>query len=121
MDPEMFSKGIFVCKGIVGSDDSSNCREHSITVCQEAKELIETGKVQLVEGMLNEAYTLFTEAFTILHQVTGPMHREVANCCRYLAVVLYHAGDMVAAIMQQHKELIINERCLGLDHPGISH
>ncbi|KAM0026183.1 hypothetical protein Hdeb2414_s0020g00555181 [Helianthus debilis subsp. tardiflorus] len=45
------------------------------------------------------------------------MHREVANCCRYLAMVLYHAGDMAEAIMQQHKELIINERCLGLDQP----
>ncbi|KAK1413342.1 hypothetical protein QVD17_35114 [Tagetes erecta] len=95
--------------------------KHSIPVCQEAKELVETGKAQLAEGMLNEAYTLFTEAFTILQQVTGPMHREVANCCRYLAMVLYHAGDMAAAIMQQHKELIINERCLGLDHPDTAH
>uniref|UniRef100_A0A2N9JBE0 Uncharacterized protein n=1 Tax=Fagus sylvatica TaxID=28930 RepID=A0A2N9JBE0_FAGSY len=60
--------------------------------------------------MLSEAYTLFSEAFSILQQVTGPMHREVANCCRYLAMVLYHAGDMAGAIMQQHKELIINER-----------
>jgi protein TIF31 len=49
------------------------------------------------------------------------MHREVANCCRYLAMVLYHAGDMAGAIMQQHKELIINERCLGLDHPDTAH
>ncbi|XP_076893132.1 clustered mitochondria protein-like [Bidens hawaiensis] len=95
--------------------------KHSIPVCQEAKQLVETGKVQLAEGMLNEAYNLFTEAFTILQQVTGPMHREVANCCRYLAMVLYHAGDMASAIMQQHKELIINERCLGLDHPDTAH
>jgi protein TIF31 len=49
------------------------------------------------------------------------MHREVANCCRYLAMVLYHAGDMAGAIMQQHKELIINERCLGPDHPDTAH
>ncbi|XP_059649085.1 clustered mitochondria protein isoform X2 [Cornus florida] len=95
--------------------------KHSIPVCSEAKDLVETGKVQLAEGMLSEAYTLFFEAFTILQQVTGPMHREVANCCRYLAMVLYHAGDMAGAIMQQHKELIINERCLGLDHPDTAH
>ncbi|KAM7263463.1 hypothetical protein ACFE04_001146 [Oxalis oulophora] len=73
------------------------------------------------KGMLSEAYTLFSEAFAILQQVTGPLHREVANCCRYLAMVLYHAGDMPGAIMQQHKELIINERCLGLDHPDTAH
>lgn len=95
--------------------------KHSIPVCTEAKDLVELGKVQLAEGMLSEAYTLFSEAFSMLQQVTGPMHREVANCCRYLAMVLYHAGDMAGAIMQQHKELIINERCLGLDHPDTAH
>nr|XP_007149054.1 hypothetical protein PHAVU_005G037000g [Phaseolus vulgaris]ESW21048.1 hypothetical protein PHAVU_005G037000g [Phaseolus vulgaris] len=95
--------------------------KHSVPSCSEAKELVETGKLQLAEGMLSEAYTLFSEAFSILQQVTGPMHREVANCCRYLAMVLYHAGDMAGAIMQQHKELIINERCLGLDHPDTAH
>ncbi|CAH2080623.1 unnamed protein product [Thlaspi arvense] len=133
--------------------------KHSIPVCSAAKDLVETGKVQLAEmksklinsgdeyclglgkneirhflnssdsfeqglimrGLLSEAYALFSEAFTILQQVTGPMHREVANCCRYLAMVLYHAGDMAGAIMQQHKELIINERCLGLDHPDTAH
>uniref|UniRef100_A0A2N9FHE4 Clu domain-containing protein n=1 Tax=Fagus sylvatica TaxID=28930 RepID=A0A2N9FHE4_FAGSY len=84
--------------------------KHSVPLCSEAKDLVETGKIQLAEGMLSEAYTLFSEAFSILQQVTGPMHREVANCCRYLAMVLYHAGDMAGAIMQQHKELIINER-----------
>ncbi|CAL0310303.1 unnamed protein product [Lupinus luteus] len=95
--------------------------KHSVPSCSEAKELIETGKLHLAEGMLSEAYTLFSEAFSILQQVTGPMHREVANCCRYLAMVLYHAGDMAGAIIQQHKELIINERCLGLDHPDTAH
>lgn len=95
--------------------------KHSVPVCSEAKDLVETGKLQLAEGMLSEAYTLFSEAFSILQQVTGPMHREVANCCRYLAMVLYHAGDMAGAIIQQHKELIINERCLGLDHPDTAH
>ncbi|KDP43431.1 hypothetical protein JCGZ_16718 [Jatropha curcas] len=95
--------------------------KHSVPVCSEAKDLVETGKVQLAEGLLSEAYTLFSEAFSILQQVTGPMHREVANCCRYLAMVLYHAGDMAGAIIQQHKELIINERCLGLDHPDTAH
>ncbi|KAI9388467.1 hypothetical protein POPTR_009G065300v4 [Populus trichocarpa] len=95
--------------------------KHSVPLCSEAKDIVETGKVQLAEGMLSEAYTSFSDAFSILQQVTGPMHREVANCCRYLAMVLYHAGDMAGAIIQQHKELIINERCLGLDHPDTAH
>ncbi|XP_061337567.1 clustered mitochondria protein-like [Gastrolobium bilobum] len=95
--------------------------KHSVPVCSEARELVEIGKLQLAEGLLGEAYTLFSEAFSILQQVTGPMHREVANCCRYLAMVLFHAGDLAGAITQQHKELIINERCLGLDHPDTAH
>ncbi|XP_047980101.1 clustered mitochondria protein-like isoform X1 [Salvia hispanica] len=95
--------------------------KYFIPISSEAKDLVEKGKVQLSEGMLSEAYVLFSEAFTILQQVTGPMHREVANCCRYLAMVLYHAGDMAGAILQQHKELIINERCLGLGHPDTAH
>ncbi|KAF6141869.1 hypothetical protein GIB67_003240 [Kingdonia uniflora] len=229
------------------TDDILNLQpvvKHSVPVCSEARDLVETGKARLGEGLLNEAYTLFSEAFSILQQVcsylflnfcsrvcssktvTGPMHREVANCCscwsgpqhyslsptssqvqifnpnwdelsptqpasspfplaeglmfgssvalpatttreppttvgliteptmalptltattpptsapvappvsvirasvtgthhsRYLAMVLYHAGDMAGAIMQQHKELIINERCLGLDHPDTAH
>lgn len=95
--------------------------KHSVPVCSEARNLMEAGKARLAEGMLNEAYTLFSEAFSILQQITGPMHQDVANCCRYLAMVLYHAGDMAGAIVQQHKELIINERCLGLDHPDTAH
>ncbi|KAK4756668.1 hypothetical protein SAY87_006795 [Trapa incisa] len=65
--------------------------KHSIPTCSEAKDLIELGKVQLAE------------------------------LSRYLAMVLYHAGDMAGAISQQHKELIINERCLALDHPDTAH
>ncbi|KAK9157001.1 hypothetical protein Scep_003575 [Stephania cephalantha] len=95
--------------------------KHSVPVCLEAKDLVETGKARLAEGMLSEAYSLFSEAFSILQQVTGPMHREIANCCRYLAMVLYHAGDLAGALLQQHKELIINERCVGLDHPDTAH
>ncbi|KAF2618225.1 hypothetical protein F2Q68_00041355 [Brassica cretica] len=108
-------------KASTNNVNAKNQKKHSVPVCSEAKTLVEMGKVQLAEGMLSESYTFFSEAFSILQQVTGPMHREVANCCRYLAMVLYHAGDMAGAIMQQHKELIINERCLGLDHPDTAH
>ncbi|KAK6933740.1 CLU domain [Dillenia turbinata] len=42
--------------------------KHSIPACTEAKDLIETGKAQLAEGLLSEAYQLFSEAFSILQQ-----------------------------------------------------
>ncbi|XP_015689234.1 clustered mitochondria protein [Oryza brachyantha] len=95
--------------------------KHSVPVCADARNLMEAGKIRMAEGTLNEAYALFSEAFSLLQQITGPMHRDAANCCRYLAMVLYHAGDISGAIVQQHRELIINERCLGLDHPDTAH
>ncbi|WOL12357.1 clustered mitochondria protein-like [Canna indica] len=95
--------------------------KHSVPLSSEAKDLMESGKARLAEGLLNEAYILFTEAFSILQQITGPLHRDVGICCRYLGMILYHAGDIAGAIVQQHKELIINERCLGLDHPDTAH
>ncbi|KAL5207899.1 hypothetical protein ABZP36_032334 [Zizania latifolia] len=95
--------------------------KHSVPACTDARNLMEAGKIRMAEGTLNEAYALFSEAFSLLQQITGPMHRDAANCCRYLAMVLYHAGDVPGAIVQQHRELIINERCLGLDHPDTAH
>ncbi|CAO2047726.1 unnamed protein product [Urochloa humidicola] len=95
--------------------------KHSVPTCTDAKNLMEAGKIRMAEGTLNEAYALFSEAFSLLQQMTGPMHKDAANCCRYLAMVLYHAGDTAGAIVQQHRELIINERCLGLDHPDTAH
>ncbi|CAN6246336.1 unnamed protein product [Urochloa humidicola] len=95
--------------------------KHSVPTCTDAKNLMEAGKIRMAEGTLNEAYALFSEAFSLLQQITGPMHKDAANCCRYLAMVLYHAGDTAGAIVQQHRELIINERCLGLDHPDTAH
>ncbi|KAL1300799.1 clustered mitochondria protein isoform X1 [Arachis hypogaea] len=94
---------------------------HSVPVCSDAKKLTDAAKSHMSAGSLNEAYDLFTEAFKILQQVTGPMHCEVATCCRYLAMITYHAGEMDVAVAQQQRELIINETCLGLDHPDTAH
>lgn len=95
--------------------------KHSVPTCTDARKLMEAGKIRMAEGTLNEAYALFNEAFSLLQQINGPMHKDAANCCRYLAMVLYHAGDTAGAIVQQHRELVINERCLGLDHPDTAH
>ncbi|KAL2326480.1 hypothetical protein Fmac_025538 [Flemingia macrophylla] len=86
--------------------------KHSMPVSKEAKELVEMGKLQFDE-------------------VTGPMHRDVATCCRYvmvvsvyvkyLAMISYHNGDMGGSLAHTQRELIINERCLGLDHPDTAH
>ena len=40
---------------------------------------------------------------------------------RYLACIFHHAGETGNAILQQHRELIINERVLGSDHADTLH
>eukprot|EP00850_Spirogloea_muscicola_P020632 SM000222S06973 [mRNA] locus=s222:140907:151145:+ [translate_table: standard] len=95
--------------------------KHAIPVCKDARQLVEQGRKCLNESNLNKAYELFSEANNILTQVCGPLHREVGNCYRFLAMVLYHAGELQAAIQNQQRELIINERCLSLDHPDTAH
>ncbi|KAE9459801.1 hypothetical protein C3L33_08262, partial [Rhododendron williamsianum] len=96
--------------------------KHSIPVCSEAKDLVETGKVQLAEGMLTEAYALFSEAFTILQQVTGPMHREVANCCRYGNMALFYHGlnQTELALRHMSRALLLLSLSSGPDHPDVA-
>eukprot|EP00245_Coleochaete_scutata_P017072 TRINITY_DN81_c0_g1_i1.p1 TRINITY_DN81_c0_g1~~TRINITY_DN81_c0_g1_i1.p1 ORF type:complete len:1555 (-),score=405.34 TRINITY_DN81_c0_g1_i1:386-4762(-) len=69
------------------------------------------------EAKLNEAYNLLNDACNILTNVCGPLWPEVAELCRLMAMVQFHAGNPEAAIMQQHRELVINERITGIDHP----
>ncbi|CAI5465530.1 unnamed protein product [Closterium sp. Yama58-4] len=73
------------------------------------------------EMTLNSAFEILSEAYQILQQVCGPLHLDVAACCRYLALIFYHAGETGNAILQQHRELIINERVVGTDHPDTVH
>ncbi|GFY92163.1 tetratricopeptide repeat (TPR)-containing protein [Actinidia rufa] len=96
--------------------------KHSIPACSETRDLVETGKVQLAEGMLSEAYTLFSEAFTILQQVTGPMHREVANCCRYGNMALFYHGlnQTELALRHMSQALLLLSLSSGPDHPDVA-
>ena len=70
---------------------------------------------------LQGAFELLNEAANLFQNVHGAMSKEVAQCCKLLAVVLFHAEDFGGAIAQGHKELILNERILGLDHPDTIH
>ncbi|PHT60200.1 Clustered mitochondria protein [Capsicum baccatum] len=96
--------------------------KHSIPVSSEAKDLVETGKAQLAEGLLSEAFTLFSEAFTILQQVTGPMHREVANCCRYGNMALFYHGlnQTELALRHMSRALLLLGLSSGPDHPDVA-
>lgn len=77
--------------------------------------------VTTIELVKHSIVSIFYFRLFCMLLISKPLLQKIAYCFRYLAMVLYHAGDMKGAITQQHKELIINERCLGLDHPDTAH
>ncbi|KAH9666958.1 protein TSS [Citrus sinensis] len=74
--------------------------------------LLESSKIALDKGKLEDAVNYGTKALARMIAVCGPYHRTTASAYSLLAVVPYHTGDF-----NQQKALDINERELGLDHP----
>ncbi|WOH05523.1 hypothetical protein DCAR_0624940 [Daucus carota subsp. sativus] len=83
----------------------------------DGRTLLESSKVALDKGNLEEAVTYGTKALAKMIAVCGPYNRTTASAYSLLAIVLYHTGDFNQATIYQQKALDINERELGLDHP----
>lgn len=97
---------------------------HIVPVCKhvvyssiDGRNLLESSKMALDKGKLDDAVSYGTKALSKIIAVCGPYHRLTANAYSLLAVVLYHTGDFNQATIYQQKALDINERELGLDHP----
>jgi hypothetical protein len=67
------------------------------------------------------AFASVNEALSLLYQVAGPLHREVANASALLALVLWHAGERTSAVAQQARAVELLERLLGPDHVDVAH
>ncbi|CAK9185620.1 unnamed protein product [Ilex paraguariensis] len=83
----------------------------------DGRTLLESSKIALDKGKLEDAVNYGTKALAKMIAVCGPYHRATASAYSLLAVVLYHTGDFNQATIYQQKALDINERELGLDHP----
>ncbi|GLT57310.1 hypothetical protein SLA2020_302920 [Shorea laevis] len=83
----------------------------------DGRNLLESSKVALDKGKLEDSVNYGTKALAKMIAVCGPYHRTTASAYSLLAVVLYHTGDFNQATIYQQKALDINERELGLDHP----
>ncbi|XP_061340080.1 protein REDUCED CHLOROPLAST COVERAGE 3 [Gastrolobium bilobum] len=83
----------------------------------DGRNLLESSKIALDKGKLEDAVNYGTKALAKMMAVCGPYHRATASAYSLLAVVLYHTGDFNQATIYQQKALDINERELGLDHP----
>ncbi|GAB4842106.1 hypothetical protein Ancab_012064 [Ancistrocladus abbreviatus] len=91
--------------------------KHVVCWSADGRTLLESAKVALDKGKLEDAVNYATKALAKVIAVCGPYHRMTASAYSLLAVVLYHTGDFNQATIYQQKALDINERELGLDHP----
>uniref|UniRef100_A0A1J3IKT3 Clustered mitochondria protein n=1 Tax=Noccaea caerulescens TaxID=107243 RepID=A0A1J3IKT3_NOCCA len=91
--------------------------KHVLCVSSDGRTLLESSKLALDKGKLDDAVNYGTKALAKMIVVCGPYHRHTACAYSLLAVVLYHTGDFNQATIYQHKALDINERELGLDNP----
>ncbi|ONM13027.1 Tetratricopeptide repeat (TPR)-like superfamily protein [Zea mays] len=91
--------------------------KHVVYSSIDGRNLLESSKMALDKGKLDDAVSYGTKALSKIIAVCGPYHRLAANAYSLLAVVLYHTGDFNQATIYQQKALDINERELGLDHP----
>lgn len=91
--------------------------KHVLCISSDGRTLLESSKLALDKGKLDDAVSYGTKALVKMIAVCGPYHRNTACAYSLLAVVLYHTGDFNQATIYQQKALDINERELGLDHP----
>ncbi|GMH03620.1 hypothetical protein Nepgr_005459 [Nepenthes gracilis] len=91
--------------------------KHVVCFSADGRTLLESAKVALDKGKLEDAVNYATKALAKMIAVCGPYHRITASAYSLLAVVLYHTGDFNQATIYQQKALDINEMELGLDHP----
>ncbi|CAH8353902.1 unnamed protein product [Eruca vesicaria subsp. sativa] len=91
--------------------------KHVLCVSSDGRSLLESSKIALDKGKLDDAVIYGTKALAKMIAVCGPYHKNTACAYSLLAVVLYHTGDFNQATIYQQKALDINEKELGLDHP----
>ncbi|KAL9244698.1 hypothetical protein vseg_018447 [Gypsophila vaccaria] len=91
--------------------------KHVVCSSADGRTMLESSKVALDKGKLEDAVNYGTKALAKIIAVCGPYHRTTAGAYSLLAVVLYHTGDFNQATIYQQKALDINERELGPDHP----
>lgn len=75
-----------------------------------------SGQQKIQQGQLRLGYELVSDALNSLNNVYGAIHAELPQCMRLLARLAYILGDHQEALGQQHKAVLISERCNGLDH-----
>lgn len=72
--------------------------------------------IKMQQGYPRIGYDLMQQAQTMMMNIYGPLHPELALCLRFMARMAYAMGDYPDALAQQNRALLISERCNGIDH-----
>uniref|UniRef100_A0A5S6QJU7 Clu domain-containing protein n=1 Tax=Trichuris muris TaxID=70415 RepID=A0A5S6QJU7_TRIMR len=70
---------------------------------------------KLEAGQLNVGLELLNEAAQLYGNIYGSIHPEIIKCLRLIARVLFTMNDYTGALLNQHKAVVMTERCFGID------
>lgn len=89
--------------------------------CVPARELLETARTAIDQRNLRTAFIACQEALSVIQEVCGTLHSDVADAMEAMAVVLHQAEDSEAASEMLYKSLAVQIQLTGLDsHQTIS-
>ena len=66
------------------------------------------------------AIELLMQSAGVQENVSGAIHRDIANCYQHISGAYLTNGDVVHAVMYHHRAIVIAERALGFDHPLVA-
>lgn len=83
---------------------------------QDAHNLYFTALSKMQQGYPRIGYELMAQAVSMMSNIYGPLHPDMAVCLRLMARMAFALGDLTDALAQQHKAVMISERCNGIDN-----
>ncbi|CDW60060.1 protein KIAA0664 [Trichuris trichiura] len=106
------------CKAPFTADDIMNMNPLVRRLQFEAKDgasSYEAAVAKLEAGQLSLGLELLNEAAQLYGNVHGSVHPEIIKCLRLTARVSYVMNDYTGALLNQHKAVVMTERCYGID------
>lgn len=83
---------------------------------QDAHNLYLTALNKMQQGFPRIGYELMAQSVSMMSNIYGPLHPDMAVCLRLMSRMAFALGDLSDALTQQHKAVMISERCNGIDN-----
>ena len=94
------SSELFLCDDIMNMFPKV---KHINPRATDAFNLYNAGQTRIQQGRLREGYSLISESLSLLNNVYGAMHPEIAQCLRTLSRLNYIMGEYSDAMVYQQK------------------